>query len=105
MNKYQEKIIYSGNIVNCINGEKIILKENVYLVYDSVRDTFYSLDDTLNYSLDYDLNENLSSETREEYQNKIQEYNYPYSISQDIKGPYIDESSIVVAIPAYNRKK
>lgn len=98
MSKYNEKVVYSGNLMKYTNGQSILLRKGIYLVYEPKTNTFYSLNDTLNYFLDLDLNNNLTEQQREEYKKIIQKHNYPYFSSGIPEEIYIDENSIEVVM-------
>lgn len=95
MSKYNSNTIYKGNIIKNINGEKIIIKENIDLIYESKNDSFYPLEH-LNYFLDIDLNEKLSDEKRKEYKKILEEGRYDYKFTNFDK-LYVDEESIKVS--------
>ena len=102
INNYEENIIYSGNLIQYIDGKLITLKNDLYLLYDKETDSFYSYIDTFNYQIDLKLKNNLTSEEIEEYKKIIEKYRYPYTPNIIEGQPYIDQSTIKLAI---NNKK
>lgn len=104
MNKYNSKTLYSGNLIKEENGKKIVVKENMYLMYDEISDSFYSYTDTFNYYLDLAFS-NLTEKQRRQYEEIINTYKYNY-IPTGIEGEeYIDEASITVILNEDKQKR
>lgn len=97
MSKYKEMVIYSGNLIQYVNGQNKLYRENVCLVYEESTDTFSSLNDTLNCYIDL-LRDDLSEEQKEKCRETINKHSYPY-INSYIEGNiYVDENSIQILI-------
>lgn len=92
MNTYENGTLYIGNIVKIVNGNKIIVKGNAFLMYSQNEDCFYTLD-VLNYLLDLEINNNLSEEEKTEYKEIVEANKYQYKDITD-EEVYIDETSI-----------
>ena len=89
MNTYENGTLYIGNIVKIVNGNKIIAKENAFLMYSQNEDCFYTLD-VLNYLLDLETNNNLTEEEQKEYKQIVEANKYQYTDEQ----VYIDENVV-----------
>jgi len=93
MIEYNNGTLYTGNIIRNKNGEKIIAKENTFLIYSKNEDCFYSLD-VLNYLLDLEINNNLTDIQRKEYQEIVDANKYQYKNIGEETDIYIDYNSI-----------
>lgn len=103
MNKYNQNIIYKGNIIKYVNGNKQIVEKDVILIYNEQKDVFYKIN-ALNYLFDLDLNKSLTNEQIIEYKDEINKNCYQYNM-QENEQEYIDETSITIAFQHKNKKK
>lgn len=100
--KYSNGVIYWGNLLKNVDGEIILFKEKVLLVYDESKDLFYSFLDTFNLFSSIDLNK-LSVKVKQEYQREIDKYAYNYTYSGNKEEIYVDLFSIVPAFGMDNK--
>lgn len=93
MTKYQENVLYIGNLVEYKNGKVNILQENLYLVYNKEKDRFESFIDTYYPSMNL-ISGKFNEDEIEKMVETINSYKYSYIPSKEEGAKYIDENSI-----------
>ena len=103
MNKFSNGTVYIGNLMKIENGRSVIFKEKAYLVYDASKNTFYSVENTLNNSIDL-INPNLDKGIKEEYESIIKKHQYQVTPSNKEGEIYVDIASLKVVNNPQNRE-
>lgn len=96
MSKYNEGYLYNGDIYIIEDGNKILFKKGVPILYNEDLDTFYLFNSPANrclFSLLIDENKLLEKEILE-YKKTFLEGNYPHKQEGSEGEVFIDEDSI-----------
>ncbi|MGN1342022.1 MAG: hypothetical protein ACI4VL_02170 [Bacilli bacterium] len=96
MSKYNEGYLYNGDIYKVEDGNKILFKKGVPILYNEELDTFYLFNSSANrclFSLLIDENK-LSEKEILEYKKTFLVGNYPYKKEGEDGEVFIEEDSI-----------
>lgn len=91
--KYEENVLYIGNLMEYKDGKAQIDREGIYLIYNKETDKFISFIDAYAPSMDL-LNIKPNDKEKVSLLNEIDRNSYSYIPSQIEGSKYIDENSI-----------